>query len=96
MRWRAAFAKGIFVFLGNVIRKQGYYQVEKRIAGENRYAVSGKVTAPQNEQELQTRQTQFLPLIENIDPLTNEAIHRIWNYIGRMPRRKHRTRVIFR
>ena len=79
----AALPKGIFVYLGNVIPKQGYYQVEKRIAGENRYAVSGKVTAPQNEQELQTRQTQFLPLIENIDPLTNEAIHRIWNYIGR-------------
>ena len=79
----AALPKGIFVYLGNVIPKQGYYQVEKRIAGEKRYAVSGKVTAPQNEQELQSRQAQFLPLIENIDPLTNEAIHRIWNYIGR-------------
>ena len=78
----ASIPKGIFIYLGNHIPKQGYYQIEKEIVGEKKFTAIGKVTVPQNEQELKNRQTQFSPLIENIDPLNDNDIHRIWNYIN--------------
>ena len=48
----ASIPKGIFIYLGNHIPKQGYYQIEKEIVGERKFTGIGKVTAPQNEQEL--------------------------------------------
>lgn len=74
-------AQGVWVFLGKTIPRHMTYQIERKKAGSDNYEKLGITTAPSSRREMEQRQTQLHQYFEALDPLTDQEISRLWDYI---------------
>jgi hypothetical protein len=73
--------KGIFIYLGNVIPKQSYYEVELK-SDRNNYTKLATIRVPENQQAMEARIKEHRIYFDNLDPLTEPEEEKLWNYVN--------------
>jgi fibronectin type 3 domain-containing protein len=72
--------KGIWIYLGNYVPKDGYYLIERKRAENGSYESLGRVQQPVTKQEMEKRQ-QNNNYFDKLDPLNGAELEKIWRYI---------------